>query len=298
VQPNSDMLQMSLDMAIANSFLLSTIAFLALVVIGMFATWKGRKLQIFSREYMSKSKLLRFAPFRLAMYLAVGLTWHASRFRLPAIEFLLTYSMDNRLGIALRAAYWKARLKHMGKNVRIDVGARFSNSHNISIGDGAWIDAYVLLIAWKDGGRGYVGHLKVRSNPNFKFNGGELIIGKGCHIAPHVLIQAIGGVYIGDFTGIASGSRVYSLSHHYKGPEDRKVVYKFTPQAPPEEQSFIEGPVVFEGNNALGLNSVVLPGVTIGRNSWIGVCSYVIEDVPPNCIASGTPCKIMKNRFA
>ena len=88
---------------------------------------------------------------------------------------------------------------------------------------------------------------------------------------------------------------IHSLSHHYKKPgKDDAAIYKFTPCAPPEDQSLIEGPVILEGNNALGLNSVILPGVTIGKNSWIGVCSYVVKDIPPNCIASGCPAKVTK----
>ena len=64
--------------------------------------------------------------------------------------------------------------------------------------------------------------------------------------------------------------------------------------ASPEEQSLIEGPVILEGNNALGLNSVILPGVVVGKNSWIGVCSYVFEDIPPDSLASGNPAHLIK----
>jgi acetyltransferase-like isoleucine patch superfamily enzyme len=51
-----------------------------------------------------------------------------------------------------------------------------------------------------------------------------------------------------------------------------------------------------EENTALGLNSVILPGVTIGKNSWVGVSSYVTSDIPPNSIASGCPAKVVKER--
>jgi acetyltransferase-like isoleucine patch superfamily enzyme len=124
---------------------------------------------------------------------------------------------------------------------------------------------------------------------------GELKIGKSCHISKNVVIQAQGGVFIGDFTGIASGAKIYSLSHHYKNlANDDGRIYKFTPLAPPGDQSLIQGTVVFEGNNALGLNSVVLPGVTIGKNSWVGTCSNVVDDLPPSCVATGCPAKVIK----
>jgi galactoside O-acetyltransferase len=182
----------------------------------------------------------------------------------------------------------------MGANVAIDIGARIIGPQEISIGDNTWIDKYAILAAGASPQTRR--HVRTKENRNFRFRRGELVIGNGCHIAPYVVIQAHGGCYIGDFTGIASGCKVYSLSHHYKGPMDGTIVYKFTPMVPEEEQSMIEGPIVFEGNNALGLNSVVFPGVTIGRNSWIGVCSYVIEDVPGDIVAIGTPSKVLKRR--
>lgn len=49
-----------------------------------------------------------------------------------------------------------------------------------------------------------------------------------------------------------------------------------------------------EDNVFIGVNSVVLPGITIGENSIIGAGSVVTKDIPPNCIAAGNPAKILK----
>ena len=49
------------------------------------------------------------------------------------------------------------------------------------------------------------------------------------------------------------------------------------------------------GNNVwIGGNVVVLPGVTIGDNSVIGAGSIVNKDIPPNTVAVGNPCRVIK----
>ncbi|WP_238988406.1 acyltransferase [Aureibaculum marinum] len=53
-------------------------------------------------------------------------------------------------------------------------------------------------------------------------------------------------------------------------------------------------PIVIADNVWLGINSVILKGVTIGENSVIGANSVVVKDIPANVIAAGNPCKIIK----
>lgn len=49
------------------------------------------------------------------------------------------------------------------------------------------------------------------------------------------------------------------------------------------------------GNNVwLGGNVVVLPGVKIGDNAVIGAGSVVTKDIPPDVIAAGNPCKVIR----
>ncbi len=50
------------------------------------------------------------------------------------------------------------------------------------------------------------------------------------------------------------------------------------------------------GNNVMiGLNALVLPGVTIGDNVIVGAGSVVSRDLPPNCVAAGIPAKPIKS---
>lgn len=252
----------------------------------------GRHLHLYSDEILAKYSFLGIKATRWLVYAATGMVWILSKTRFPGIELFVTYGNDNKIGQALRAAYWKSKVKSLGKNVIVGVGARAVGWECISIGDESFIDRNVYI---ETGNLEISGsHVTVKSVSS-EVNNNELRIGKGCHIAPNVVIQCYGGVKIGDFTSIASGGKIYSLSHHYKtSNKNDKRVFKFTPRCAPEQQSLIMGPVVFEGNNALGLNSVILPGVRIGLNSWIGVSSYVVDDIPPSCVAVGIPAKVKK----
>jgi acetyltransferase-like isoleucine patch superfamily enzyme len=45
---------------------------------------------------------------------------------------------------------------------------------------------------------------------------------------------------------------------------------------------------------SLGVNVIVLPGVTIGEGSIIGAGSVVVKDIPPYSIAVGNPARVLK----
>lgn len=53
------------------------------------------------------------------------------------------------------------------------------------------------------------------------------------------------------------------------------------------------GRVTIGDNVFIGAESVVLPGVTIGSNVIIGANSTVTHDVPDNCVAVGSPARVL-----
>ena len=99
-----------------------------------------------------------------------------------------------------------------------------------------------------------------------------LKLGKKTDIGAFTYINATNGVEIGDNVQIASHCSIYSIS-----TIDGK-----------------KGKVVIKENACIGSHSVVMPGVTIGKNSIIGAFSFVNKDIPDNVIALGVPAKVVK----
>ncbi|QHT69802.1 acyltransferase [Rhodocytophaga rosea] len=102
-------------------------------------------------------------------------------------------------------------------------------------------------------------------------SGGGICVMKEVIIGNNVMLGANAFITDTDFHPIAPQNRRYN----YEDIQSRKVV--------------------IEDNVFIGMNSVVLKGVTIGENSVIGAGSIVAKDVPPNQIWAGSPAKFIKN---
>lgn len=61
------------------------------------------------------------------------------------------------------------------------------------------------------------------------------------------------------------------------------------------ENSDIFGPIIVGNNVHIGLNSIIMPGVTIGDNCVIGCGAVVTKDIPSNSVAAGVPARVIKS---
>jgi maltose O-acetyltransferase len=106
-------------------------------------------------------------------------------------------------------------------------------------------------------------------------------IGNGCKIESQVMIDYAHNwlVTIGDHVTIAP--RVHILAHD----ASTKNELGFTKL----------GLVEIQDNVFIGAGSIVLPGITIGKNSVIGAGSVVVKDIPENSVAAGNPCRVVGN---
>lgn len=113
----------------------------------------------------------------------------------------------------------------------------------------------------------------------------KLRIGNNVSINRRCTINAGGGVTIGDNTLIGPGVVIYSQNHRY---EKRDLLIN--------SQGYVLKSVTIEDNVWIAANSIILPGVTIGRGSVIGSGSVVTRDVPSYSVVAGSPAKVIRLR--
>lgn len=91
-------------------------------------------------------------------------------------------------------------------------------------------------------------------------------------------------VVIGDHVNIGANSSIVDTDFHPLEAEKRL-------QFPQDAES---AAVRIEDNVFIGMNCLILKGVTIGYSSVIGAGSVVTKDIPPNSIAAGNPARVIK----
>ncbi|MEK3977455.1 CatB-related O-acetyltransferase [Psychrobacillus sp. FSL K6-2836] len=99
---------------------------------------------------------------------------------------------------------------------------------------------------------------------------------------------------IGNYVCIASGVIILMGGNNNHHPE-WITVYPFVEQI--ESSYEPKGNTIIENDAWIGMNAMIMPGVTIGEGAIVAAGSVVAKDVPPYTIVGGNPAKEIKKRF-
>ena len=112
-------------------------------------------------------------------------------------------------------------------------------------------------------------------------------VGKGCFIGDYVRIDTshTDMITVEDNVSIASGSR---LLCHQRDFSDFCVGDDYM------KLGYVVKPIVLKKGCLVGMESFVMPGVTIGEGAIVGAGSLVTKDIPAWTIAAGRPAKVLK----
>lgn len=154
--------------------------------------------------------------------------------------------------------------KKLGKNVIIEKNVLVFHPENIEIGNNIYIGHFSIL-------KGYHQNLlKIADNT---------WIGQLC------FFHSAGGISIGESVGIGPGVKILTSTHS----EDNFP-------APIISNNLILKEVIIEEGCDIGMGTVILPGVRIGKGSIIGAGSVVTKNVPDYSVFAGNPAKLLRER--
>lgn len=163
----------------------------------------------------------------------------------------------------MRRAVLRALVRAFGNSVEVNRGVVFRHPETFAIGNGVFLGDHAILQGRVDG---------------------TCTIGDHVWIGPQAYLDAR-DLVLEEYVGWGPGAKVLG-STHTGVPAHRPVI----------ETDLEIKPVRVGAWADIGVNAVILPGVSIGRGAIVGAGAVVTQDVPSLAIVAGVPAKIVRYR--
>jgi acetyltransferase-like isoleucine patch superfamily enzyme len=173
--------------------------------------------------------------------------------------------IEGAKGQRARRVILRAICKSIGNGVKIGMGVLVLHPQTFEIGDAVFIGNLTFLQGRHDG---------------------RCVIGAHTWIGPQSYFDCR-DMEFGEYVGWGPGAKVLG-SEHTAEPVSVPVI----------QTDLVIKPVRVGDGADIGVNAVLLPGVTIGEGAIIGAGAVVTKDVPPYAVAAGVPAKVMRFRTA
>ena len=223
---------------------------------------------------------------RLSYYIH-GQAGSVGDYLLQGLLTTLLGGMPGLPGIALRGLFYRLML-HLDGFAAIEGNVRLRHAQGIRLGRNVYLDQGVYLHGCprgiEIGADTYVMHNAELHVFNFRDLPHAFIrIGRGTFIGESVVIRGQGGVAIGDYVLIAPQAKILAVNHNF-ADVTRPVI----------DQGITGRGIVIEDGAWIGAGATVVDGVRIGKGSVIGANAVVTKDVPPHCLAVGSPARVIR----
>jgi acetyltransferase-like isoleucine patch superfamily enzyme len=158
----------------------------------------------------------------------------------------------------------------LGARVRLDL----ASAGRLTIGERAWLAADTEIESSTEVRIGDGTTVQRRCSLN-----GSVRLGRGCILAPNVFIS--------------SGTHPFRRMPHLPiRAQERLLARQPTSQDGPSDR-----PVWIQDDCWLGVNSVISPGVTVGKGSVVGANAVVTSSVAPYTVMAGVPAREVGRRL-
>jgi acetyltransferase-like isoleucine patch superfamily enzyme len=176
-------------------------------------------------------------------------------------ELLQTYAGgSDYLTTVLRRSCFRAMVRRCGNGVTLGLNVSIRHAETFEIDDGVFIGDQTVMHGRYDG-RCRIGR-KVWIGPQSYFDARDL--------------------EIGDHVGWGPGAKVLGSTHSGR-PVDVPVMQTDLGIAPVRVEAWAD----------IGVNAVLLPGVTVGKGSIVGAGAVVTSDVPAFAKVAGVPARVI-----
>jgi acetyltransferase-like isoleucine patch superfamily enzyme len=188
-----------------------------------------------------------------------------SRYEPPALLEMYGRFVNGEaaLDAMMRRAIWRALARSFGDGVQIGRGVLCRHPETFEIGSGVFIGDQAVLQGRIDGRCVIRDHVWI--GPQAYFDARDLIIE--------------------EYVGWGPGAKVLG-SVHTGIPADVPII----------QTDLTIRPVRIGAWSDIGVNAVVLPGVTIGKGAIVGAGAVVTADVESFTIVAGVPARLVRRR--
>lgn len=108
----------------------------------------------------------------------------------------------------------------------------------------------------------------------------RLVVGRSSIVGDHAILDARGGLSIGDNVNLSADVAIWTGQHDWQSPEF----------------SYVTAPVHIGSYAWLSFRSTILPGISVGEGAVVAAGAVVTKDVPPYTMVAGVPAKIVGQR--
>jgi len=209
---------------------------------------------------------------------------HGARQAQPDPEYLIgmgqmlreTYPRDELLSLyqrfvlgtgsfdaLMRRCIWRALCRSCGDGLQVAEQVGMKHPETFEIGSGVFIGAQAYIQGRFDG---------------------RCVIGDHVWIGPQSYFDAR-DLVLEDYVGWGPGAKVLGSRHTGQPPNMPIIATELEIR-----------PVRVCYGADIGVNAVLLPGVTVGAGAIVGAGAVVTADVPANAIVAGVPARVLKYR--